>query len=646
MLISIIYVISVIFLLVTFLSIKKSDKKQNILLWFFISIMLLFCYNTVIVYLLSFMYVHSTLLTLSLVNIFVTILLSIFIFKNRNIQKYYVNKIDILAITILAILVIIIGYLRFGFPFKIVYETVDPGTHFWTSMDFFRESILLDKAETAVDFSARVFGSYTNVGITFKILYPIVGYIDLYAVYIGYDLFMLFMSGIIFYFFIRYLYKDTKFWFILIGSIIYLTGYPLNNMIFGFFYSGHVVTLFSILILMFKFLDNKELNEKNVLVLITLLNIGICFTYYLYTPILIVAEIGYFIYKFKYIEKFDVKGLIKKILLIILLPIVPTIMYFFIPYIGVGQHSIFYQLNIDGYFYNSYFSNFLLFIPLILYYLINMLKNKKINFEICLFLLIVSIVTYIIYLSTAGLVLQYYSSKFFYMLWLLCFILLFDLFKQNDINKQFVKIYIGTFIATLLFTIFHIEDKLYDKNEAWGNRISSTNLLNVYSWNIDKMKYSNITFTLNELRIIDKLYEIEATNVIDNFIQTFNARRLWLNAFFWNEKLDYPENEVYGYMIKDTFFDPLDYDCYWDMDHRYKYFVVFYRDFDEEKWSKYHDIYPFEVQRRWDVDFRKDYTINKKELYDEIDRTTCLNCKFIDFNDGMIIIDNNGGNKW
>lgn len=635
---SIIYIISIIVLLAIFLLTKKSDKKQNLLLWFFISIMFMFCYNIIIVYLLSAVYIHSTLITLSIVNITISILIYLFLLKNKGIQKYYINKLDILAIFVLAILVILIGRLRFGFPFKIVYETVDPGTHFWTSMDFFRESILLNKADTAVDFSARVFGSYTNMGIVFKVFYPIVGYIDLYSIYIGYDLFMLFMSGIIFYFLIRYLYKDNSFLFILIGSIIYLTGYPLNNLIFGFFYSGHVVTLFSVLILIFKFLDDNYIYIKYIYALIMLLNIGICFTYYLYMPILVIAETIYFVYKFKCIEKDNIKNLIIKILLLIVLPFILTILYFIIPYIGINQHNIFYQLNIDGYFYNSYLSNFILFIPLIIYYLMNMFKNKKINFEICLFILILAFVLYIIYLSTTGLALQYYSSKFFYMLWLLCFILLYNLFKQNDINKQFLKIYLGTFIIVLLFTIFNIEDKLYDKNEAWGNRIESSNLLNVYSWNIDKIKYSNVTFTLEELNIVDKLYSLNATNVIDNFIQTFNARRLWLNAFFWKEKLDYPENEVYGYMIKDTFFDPLDYDCYWDMDKNYKYFVIFYRDLDEEKWSNYHDFYPFEVQRRWDPDFRKDYTINKKQLYDKIDRATCINCQFIDFEDGMIII--------
>lgn len=636
---SIIYIISVIILLITFLLIKKSDKKQNLLLWIFISIMFMFCYNAIIVYILSALYIRSTLITLSIVNIFISILLYLFLLKNKNIQKYYIQKVDILAIFALVIVTIIIGYIRFGFPFKIVYETCDPGTHFWTSMDFFRESILLNKADSTIDFSARVFGSYVNMGIALKIFYPIVGYINLYAIYIAFDIFMLFMSGISFYFLMRYLCKENKFWIILIGSIIYLAGYPLNSMIFGFFYSGHVVILFTTLILLFKFFDNKEIDNKYILFLIMLLNIGICFTYYLYTPIVVISGIIYFIYKFKYELNLNIKKYYKQILLVVGIPLILTCLYFIFPYIGNNQHNIFYQLTLDGYFYNSYLSNFILFIPLIVYYIINMLKNKKINFEILLFFLIISFILGIILLSIFDLAVQYYASKFFYMLWLLCFVLTFNLLIQPETNRTFSSIYICTFLLAMFFSIFSIEDKLYDKNTAFGNKIESFNILNVYSWNIDKIKYSNITFTLNEIDILRKLYDIKAENVVNNFIHTFNSQRLWLNAFFWSEKLDYPENEIYDYMVNNgIFFDPLEHECYWDMDQKYKYFVIFYREFDDMKWMNYNDIFPFEVLRRWDLNFRKDYTINRKDIYDSIDRSTCINCQFIDFDDGVIII--------
>lgn len=634
---SIIYLISFIILVTTFMLLKKSLNKQNVLMWIFLSFMLMFCYNSVVVFILSLFYIKSTLPILSIVNFLFSVLFLLHIFKTKTIQKYYLKKFDLLAIFIIVLATIIIGYFRFGFPFKIVYETCDPGTHFWTSMEFFRESILLNKAIVTVDFSSRVFGSYVNMGIIFKIFYPYVGYINLYFIYILYDLFMLAMSGITFYFLIRYICKENKGLFSLIFSIIYFTGYPLNNMIFGFFYSGHVVTLICILILLYKFFDNKEISYKFNLIFLMIVNIGICFAYYLYLPILFVCETIYFIY-LKKNKQIDKKNLLKSFLLVIIFPLILTLSYFVFPYIGNNQHSAFYQLSLDGYFYNSYFSNFILFVPIIVYYIISMLKNKKLNFEMILLFSVIIFIIFIIILSIMNIAMQYYASKFFYTLWLVNFILIFDFYIKNDIKKLYLNIYIASFLLVLIFTVFSIEDKLYDQNKSFGNRIESLNLLNVYNWNIDKIKYSNITFTSDEIKIIKELYNLGANNVINNFIHSFNSQRLWLNAFFWNQRLDYPENEVYDYMVKDVFFDPINYNSYKKMDNNYKYFVIFYREYDPRKWDGYSEVYPYEVQRRWNANFRKDYTINRIYDYSKIDRNTCVNCKFIDFDTGVIII--------
>ena len=61
-------------------------------------------------------------------------------------------------------------------------------------MEFFRHSTLLNHADTAIDFSTRVFGSYVNAGLLFKVAYPFVGYINLYIVYIVFDVFIIVFS--------------------------------------------------------------------------------------------------------------------------------------------------------------------------------------------------------------------------------------------------------------------------------------------------------------------------------------------------------------------------------------------------------------------------------------------------------------------
>ena len=633
---SVSYILSIVILMIVFLLIKKSSKKQNFLLWLNLSFILIFCYNIIIVYILSAVYVHSTLVVLSMVNATLSIILYLLIIRKYGIQQYFIKKSDIIINIICLVIILIIGVIRFGIPpFEIVYETVDPGTHFWTSMDFFRESILLNHADTSVDFSARVFGSYVNCGILLKVAYPFVGYVNLYQIYISYDIFMLMISAMMFYYSVSYIFRQKKSVFISIVTIMYLLGYPLNSMIFGFFYSGHVVTLFCSLILIIKMLEYKEMEKKYTYIFILMLNISICFTYYLYTPLLIVSELIYFIFLYKQ----SIKKNLYILLLLLGLPLLLTIIYFFIPYFGGNQHDIFYQLTLDGYCYNNWISNFIYFIPLIIYYMSYMFKNKKINFEICLFFVVITFIIFLIILSIFNLAVYYYVSKIFYLLWLLSFILVLDLVECRIINKIFWNYYMIIFLVLFGFQVLNLENKLIQNNKITINKSEPFNIFNIYNYNVDKMMYTIPTFDREEIAIIKELYKIGANDVINNTINSYIYQRMWLNAFFQSEKLDYPENELYTYMEKNMYFyNPIDDGDFSNININYKYYVLFYRDVDGVKYRYYSSVIPYEIQRRYDSNFATNHTVNKKEIYDLLNRYSCENCQFIDFNDGLIII--------
>lgn len=641
-----IYLITILILLITFLLVKKSNKKQNLMLWTSIFFILLFCYNSLIVYIMSALNIKSHLFHLSACNLFFSLVFLIKIECSKSIQKYFVKKRDLFSIFILLFITIIIGYCRFGYPFEIVYETTDPGTDFWTSLDFFKESVLLNNANNSMDFSIKVFGSYVNTGIFFKICYPIFGYIDLYKAYILFDLIMLFVSGVCFYFLISHLCKKINFWIILIGTILYFLGYPLNNLIFGFFYCGHVVTLFSVLMLFIKFYEDTYIKRSYLILFITLLNIGVCFTYYLYMPAVFLIEFIYFIcYRLKTKQKIFRSSPWVELFFTIFIPFNLMYYYFIIPTIGSNQNNIFYQLKLDGYFYNSGLSNFIMFVPIIIYYILYMKKHKKIDFEIISVTILTAITFYIIYLSFFGLAMEYYASKFVYMLWLVCFVIMFKLFNTD--NKNVFKSYMITFVLLSLCSMLNLENKVVDNNELMSNKRASSNILDVYSYNLKKIKFNNTIFTIEEIEMLKKLYDIGAKNVVNNFIDSFNPQRIWLNAFFQEEKKDYPENELYNYIVNhDVFFEPMMYNHYYVIDHngyfncydKYDFYVIFYRRIDNKKYENYNPVIPFDVQARWDESFTKNYVINLKEIYDEFPRDTCKSCEFIDFDDGLIII--------
>ena len=190
--------------------------------------------------------------------------------------------------------VIFIAIFRFGFPFSIRYESLDAGVHYQTAYSFYKKSLLLNFVSdgTIYNFQTWRFGSYVNLGLIFKVVSPLVSDINLYNVYILYDLFTLFFTGIIFYYLIQNCKSSKKKQFAyIIGTVLFLLGYPLNNLLFGFFYVGHASIIFMAIIL----LINDVQDEKILFGSLFIMNIGILFTYYLFAPIVFVPQFCYFI---------------------------------------------------------------------------------------------------------------------------------------------------------------------------------------------------------------------------------------------------------------------------------------------------------------------------------------------------------------
>ena len=216
-----------------------------------------------------------------------------------------------------------------------------------------------------------------------------------------------------------------------------------------------------------------------------------------------------------------------------------------------------------------------------------------------------------------------------------------DMFNLKSITLLFKRIYCISFIILFLFSSFNIEDKLIDNENLEVNKVESSNILDVYSFNFDKMKNPTITFTIKELAIIKELYNLKAENVINNFNLEFNQQRIWLDAFFWTLPMDYPENELYDYITNNEYyFDPLDDKSFSKISDKYNYYLILYRDIDSLKYKNYRGLIPFSIFSRWDKNYQKSYIISNKKLYDKISRESCINCQFIDFEDGMIIVRN------
>lgn len=88
----IVYFISLLMLISAFILIKKTDKTLNILSFIGITLVVMLCYNAFICYILTFVRIPVTIISLSIINVIFTIIIAIIIYKKKQIQKYSIDK--------------------------------------------------------------------------------------------------------------------------------------------------------------------------------------------------------------------------------------------------------------------------------------------------------------------------------------------------------------------------------------------------------------------------------------------------------------------------------------------------------------------------------------------------------------------------
>ena len=547
MLSSIFYLLSVILLMIVFLIYPKSYKKQNILKWIIIFNILLFCYNSIIVFILSSINIPSYLYILLVCNLIVSLILFLLMKDKKSYQIYYFNIKDFIFLIILLVLTLFIFYIRFGFNFNISYETSDSGIHFLTAKEFFNHSYLLNKVvdKTVVDFSTRQFASYVNLGILFKVFNPFIGTFDLYKIYILFDMIMLFLGGAIFYF----LFSENKknnFFISLFGTIIYLIGYPLNSVLFGFFYLGHSITIISLIFLLYDSYFNKYIDGNFNMVLIFISMLTLFFTYYFFVPIIYAGLFIFQIYKIiKNKEKLISKNNLVFMFFLYILPCVIGSLYFIIPNIGNSNQNIFTQISLDGLCFIDIYNFFTIFLPIILLYFVKVIKNKNLTFDIFIYICSILFLILLIILFFNNLVSIYYLSKIYYLLWFIQFYMILKFyFEYYDLVKIELTIYFIFFLFCVIMSYSGVDVVLKNKTASY-NSFNYHPVISIYNDNMKKIYNPTIIFTNNELVCLKSIYEKNIKNVDTNLV---GFSKTWIFAFFQNNRIDYPENQIYDYI--------------------------------------------------------------------------------------------------
>ena len=565
---NIIYTLTTVLILVLHILIYKKEEKENIIKWIAISIMLLFCYNICISVIMSLIHIPINLLSLTIINIIILLLLSIKIYKNKKIQKYTINKIDIIGIIIFSLITLIVVIKEYGIPLNMNNSITDGAVHYFAADEFYKSSKLLDKNSETFNFwnfSTFMPGAYINTGILFKMFSGIIDEIYFCKLYLILNVFFWYLSGILMYVLLSKDKKQEKQKILpLIFSLVYMLAYPLNSLIAGFSYLSLALN-FIITILI---VTQLEINNYYKYVIMFLLNFGLFFSYYYFLPVVYVALFLQIIIDAKKNKNkiFDKENIVN-VIYTLLFPGLFGLMYFEIfPLITASQNPIsetVVVLGIKGSIYSNFITNILIFLVLSICQIIYNLKNKKTNISETMLILNLIFLTIIFIGMKSNIVSSYYYYKLYYLIWIFVLIVGYNMIETIISKRKITKIV--AYILTTIYCLGIIIAMCFNKNFIFFDIYKENrNNLNseikiIYEEELEVIKYYNENIN------IDKHKDSKTYFCVTPYEA---ARAYWIYALTKNP-FDYIDVSYGEYA----------YDLKWFIESENNYAVIFKEDY-------------------------------------------------------------------
>lgn len=445
----ILYIITLIILGISFMMFKKSNEKINFIKWLIIYIVSLLGYNILIGMVLGLLNITSHIWLLSIINLIVALGLSYRVIRYKEIQKYFVTKLDVAGIIIILVIFSVMFvkdlYIYNG---DISHWAVDSAVHYRAAKHYSDNLKIFINVEDKTFFNFNVMqpGAYINDGIFMNVINSITG-IDHCYLYQMFETLVMFVSGLAFYAAFMEKIKTKRG---LIGSLIlfalYIYGYPYNSWIYGFSYLSVGITMISMLLAVVPELySEQKINKILVITLIGILGMGLIFSYCLFVPAIFAAICIYtFLKDFSMEGKTYLKFFKKNTLIVTVMLLIVTavgIGYLFIPTFFIeGQTNLVSALKIGGQIYDEKVANILPYIPFAILYAVEVfkrIKEKNLRYMDVFSIIVVGFWALLYIGMMYNLVSPYYMIKVYFILWIVVFAVTIDMLNKYIDEKNF-----------------------------------------------------------------------------------------------------------------------------------------------------------------------------------------------------------------
>ena len=535
---SILYFISFSAILILLFTYKKNEKSVNGVSYLVFSFLLVWCYEAVGAGLLNLLNIPINLISITTCNVIAAaVVLVLYKRYGKQKQQYYWECKDFVVVTVCIMVALLIAYLRFGGWFEIFrFKSGDGSIHLMWAENVVRtgkiESMYFQRLRDA---------------LLLMFVTPFMGTTLYYKAFLAFQTFLFALSGITFWILIEEELSSLPRKIVgIILVIVYMLGYPLNNMLYGFTYWGTSILIIAFIIYLFKEYRKNNISYNQLMVAAFFANTALCVCYVYFAPVI-------FGFQFLFVWR-ERKGHWKEKILYTAFPLfLAGILCIVYVYFGmftsifsaktqvnenesiemeiVNQEvrsggietvqlevieteqndkgwdgSITSSLAMYGLSYYDLYSNFVLLVPFIIVYFWNVIcKRKQDEYTLLTVLTIGYIgIQFILYLM--GYISLYYYNKNYNLLWLLCFAIMARVVADKDSSKnQFLFAY--GIMCSILFagTLIHVDEALRERDESMCLNERASAYFNLISTNLD-----TVTDRYNELKM--SLLEQELCN--------------------------------------------------------------------------------------------------------------------------------------
>lgn len=510
---SILYFISFNVLLILLFGYKKNEKRVNGISYFVFSFLLVWCYEAVSAGLLNLTHIPINLISVSICDIIAIVALSIVYIKSgKERQEYYWDYKDFIVIAVVLVVALLIAYSRYSGWFEVFrFKSGDGSIHLMWAEDVVRT----EKIE------AMYFQKMRD-GLNLMFITPFLGVLYYYKAFLAFQTFLFALSGITFWTLIGEELKSLPkkvIGFIL--TIIYMVGYPLNNMLYGFTYWGTSILLITLILYLFKEHRSNNISFLHLMIAVFFANTALCVCYVYFAPVLFGAQ---FLYIWSERKSCWKEKAIYTTFPLFLAGILCIVYIYFGMFTGIStlepeafesegvesvitetekeetggfDGSILSGLALPGVSYYDLYSNFVLLIPFVLIYLWNMLCKRKVDEYILVFILTVGYIGIQFLLYLMGYISLYYYNKNYNLLWLLCFAIMVRVIASTEKTQNQFLISYGL-MCSILFagTLIHVDEKLRERDSSMCLQERSAAYFNLISTNLD-----TVTDRYNEIKM-------------------------------------------------------------------------------------------------------------------------------------------------